>query len=414
MPFHTRTHCRSCETALGPVFVDLGVQPSANAYLNSSADIVREQCYPLLTRVCPSCFLVKVAGDVPADELFGDYAYFSSVSESWLDHARRYCEMARARFGLTAKNLIVELASNDGYLLKNFVAAGIPVLGIDPSYTVAAAAEKQGVPTLVEFFGPAVADRLAAEGRQADLIIGNNVLAHVPEPSAFVAGIAKLLKPGGTVNIEFPHLLKLIQNGEFDTIYHEHYSYLSLMTVELIFARHGLRIFDVEELPTHGGSLRIYARHANTCSESDVSVALRKVRDSEAAASLSDLATYQAFAQKTQEIRREFLTFVGQEKQKGKRICGYGAAAKGNTFLNFCGISSDDIALIADRSEHKQGKLAPGSHIPIVHPADLIAARPDYVIILPWNLRTEISHQLQEIRSWGGQFVTAIPKTTIF
>ena len=414
MPFHTRSTCRNCESALGPVFVDLGVQPSANAYLNGSDDIGKERCYPLRTRVCPSCFLVQVDCDVPAAELFGDYAYFSSVSESWLDHARRYCDMATQRFKLTDKSLVVELASNDGYLLKNFVAAGIPVLGIDPSFTVAAAAEKQSVPTLVEFFGPAVAGRLAAEGRQADLIIGNNVLAHVPEPSLFVAGIAALLKQDGTVNIEFPHLLKLIHNGEFDTIYHEHYSYLSLTTVEGIFARHGLQIFDVEELPTHGGSLRIYARHAKTGSTGNATPALIKVRADEARAGLSDLATYAAFANKAQDCRIAFREFLDRAKLEGKRICGYGAAAKGNTFLNFCGTTSGEVALIADRSEHKQGKLAPGSHIPIVHPDALIAARPDYVIILPWNLKTEISQQLQDIRSWGGQFVTAIPTTAIF
>jgi SAM-dependent methyltransferase len=320
--------------------------------------------------------------------------------------------MARRRFDLGETSLVVELASNDGYLLKNFVKMGIPVLGIDPSDTVARAAERIGVPTLVEFFGETLARKLASEGRGADLIVANNVLAHVPQLNDFVAGIAALLKPEGTATLEFPHLLKLIENVEFDTIYHEHYSYLSLMAVEHVFSRHGLRLYDAEELPTHGGSLRILATHAQRPELRD-SATLRALRAQEAAVGLSDLDTYRRFADRVEACRRSLLEFLARAQRDSKRVAAYGAAAKGNTLLNFCGITRRDIALVADRNPHKQGKLLPGTHIPVVSPQALMELRPDYVLILPWNLEREIRRQLEGIRAWGGRFLTAVPQVAV-
>jgi hypothetical protein len=355
---------------------------------------------------------VQVDYDVSPQELFGNYVYFSSYSDDWLAHAKDYCEMARRRFALGPQSLVVELASNDGYLLKNFIDMGVPVLGIDPSDTVAAAAATIGVPTLVEFFGESLARTLAGEGRQADLIIGNNVLAHVPLLNDFVAGIALLLKATGSVTIEFPHLLELIEQVEFDTIYHEHYSYISLHAIEQVFSRHGLKIYDAERLPTHGGSLRIYAAHAaRQVEESD---SLREIRAREAAAGLADLSTYRRFAQRVEECRRSLLGFIADAKREGKRVAAYGAAAKGNTLLNFCGVTRDDIALVADRNPHKQSKFLPGTHIPVVSPDALMQARPDYVLILPWNLQEEIRQQLRGIEQWGGRFVTPVPMVRIY
>jgi SAM-dependent methyltransferase len=354
---------------------------------------------------------VQVDYDVSPQELFGNYVYFSSYSDHWLQHARRYCEMARTRFGLGADSLVVELASNDGYLLKNFVNMGIPVLGIDPSDTVAAAAEKIGVPTLVEFFGLSLADELA-RGRQADLIIGNNVLAHVPLLNDFVAGISRLLKPNGHVTMEFPHLLELIEHVEFDTIYHEHYSYISLFAIEQVFSRHGLRIYDVETLATHGGSLRIFAAHSQRSDIAD-SDALIEVRALEKSAGLGELSTYMRFAQKVEECRTSLLGFLAGAKRAAKSVAAYGAAAKGNTLLNFCEVTPADITMVADRNPNKQSKLLPGTHIPVVSPEVLMLAKPDYVLILPWNLQTEIRAQLQGIEEWGGRFVTPVPVTRI-
>jgi hypothetical protein len=338
--------------------------------------------------------------------------YFSSYSEEWLAHAERYADMARRRFDLDSASLVVELASNDGYLLKNFLKMGIPVLGIDPSATVARAAEDIGVPTLVEFFGETLARKLASEGRGADLIVGNNVLAHVPKLNDFVAGIAALLKPRGTATIEFPHLLKLIEHVEFDTIYHEHYSYLSLTAVEHVFSRHGLRLYDAEELPTHGGSLRIFAAHAQ-CADLTDSVALQALRAQEAAAGLGELDTYRRFADRVQACRRSLLEFLALARREGKRVAAYGAAAKGNTLLNFCAVTPEDIPLVADLNPHKQGKLLPGTHIPVVSPQALMESRPDYILILPWNLEHEIRRQLDGVRAWGGRFVTAVPQVAV-
>jgi SAM-dependent methyltransferase len=392
---------------------DLGLQPASNAFVASLADASQEKRYPLRAKVCESCKLVQVDYDVAPQELFGNYVYFSSYSDEWLAHAKAYCEMARRRFGLGARSLVVELASNDGYLLRNFIEMGVPVLGIDPSGSVAAAAEKIGVPTLVEFFGEGLAKKLLAGGRQADLIIANNVLAHVPLLNDFVAGIALLLKDKGTVTIEFPHLLELIEHVEFDTIYHEHYSYFSLYALEQVFSRHGLRLYDAERLSTHGGSLRIYASHSKRVDLED-SPLLRELRAAESAAGLADLPTYLRFAERVENCRHSLLAFLAAAKCDGKTVAAYGAAAKGNTLLNFCGVTPADISVVADRNPHKQSKFLPGTHIPVVSPQALLEARPDYVLILPWNLQAEIREQLQLIRTWGGRFVTPVPVVHIY
>lgn len=402
------TECRACGGPLSVTMADLGLQPPSNAFLTSAADIADEKRYPLRAKVCGSCTLVQVDYDVAPEELFDKYVYFSSYSDEWLKHAKAYCEMAWRRFSLNGSSLVIELASNDGYLLKNFLDMGVPVLGIDPSDTVAAAAETVGVPTLVEFFGDAVARRLAAEGRRADLIIGNNVLAHVPVLNDFVAGIATLLKPTGSVTIEFPHLLRLIEHVEFDTIYHEHYSYISLFAIEKVFGRHGLRIYDVEELSTHGGSLRIYASHASRPDLEDTAT-LHAVRAQEVAAGLPQLDTYRRFAQRVEECRRSLLEFLAAAQRDGRRVAAYGAAAKGNTLLNFCGVTPNEISMVADRNPHKQSKLLPGTHIPVVSPEDLMRVKPDYVLILPWNFQDEIRRQLAGIAAWGGRFVIPVP-----
>jgi SAM-dependent methyltransferase len=387
---------------------DLGMQAPSNAFLSSLDDAAHEKRYPLRAVVCESCKLVQVDYDVAPEELFGNYVYFSSYSDDWLAHATAYCEMAQRRFALGADSLVVELASNDGYLLKNFLKMGIPVLGIDPSDTVAAAAEKIGVPTLVEFFGEKVAKRLAAEGRQADLIIGNNVLAHVPRLNDFIAGIAVLLKPTGTVTIEFPHLLTLIEQVAFDTIYHEHYSYISLVAIEQVLGRHGLRLYDVEQLPTHGGSLRIFAAHSSR-TDLHESAQLLKVRELESAAGLDKLDTYSRFSERVEECRRSIVAFFAAAKLAGKTVAAYGAAAKGNTLLNFCGVGPKDISMVADRNPHKQTKFLPGTHIPVVSPEAMMQSKPDYVFILPWNLQNEIRRQLAGVAAWGGRFVTPVP-----
>jgi SAM-dependent methyltransferase len=407
------TGCRACGGRLAVTMADLGLQPASNAFISSLEAVRDEKRYPLRAKVCESCKLVQLDYDVAPQELFGNYVYFSSYSDHWLAHAKDYSEMARRRFGLGSESLVVELASNDGYLLKNFVDMGVPVLGIDPSDTVAAAAEKLGVPTMVEFFGESLAKDLAGDGRRADLIIANNVLAHVPLLNDFVAGIALLLKPTGSATIEFPHLLELIEHVEFDTIYHEHYSYISLYAIEQVFSRHGLRLYDVEQLPTHGGSLRIFAAHSNRTDLED-SVLLRKLRAEESAAGLADPHTYLRFAERVEQCRRSLLAFLAEAKREGKTVAAYGAAAKGNTLLNFCGVTPADIPQVADRNPHKQSKFLPGTHIPVVSPEALLRARPDYVLILPWNLQEEIRRQLQEIKGWGGRFVTPVPVVRIY
>lgn len=408
----TVTGCRACGGRLTVTMADLGMQPASNAFIASLDSAHQEKRYPLRAMVCEACKLVQLDYDVAPEELFADYVYFSSYSDEWLRHAKEYCGMARRRFALDSASLVVELASNDGYLLKNFIDMGIPVLGIDPSDTVAAAAEKIGVPTLVKFFGEVLARELTGQGRQADLIVGNNVLAHVPDLNDFVAGVALLLKPRGTATIEFPHLLELIEHVEFDTIYHEHYSYFSLYAIEQVFGRHGLRIYDVERLPTHGGSLRIFVAHSKRTDLSDGAL-LREVRAQEKSAGLQDLSTYLRFAERVENCRRSLRAFLADAKRDGRSVAAYGAAAKGNTLLNFCAVTPADIAQVADRNPHKQSKFLPGTHIPVVSPQVLLRSRPDYVLILPWNLQEEIRHQLREIEEWGGRFVTPVPTVRI-
>jgi len=404
--------CRLCGAPLTRTLVDLGETPIANALLKPEQLDRPEPRYPLHARVCDACGLVQVEDVVPPAELFGDYVYFSSFSASWVEHARRYAEAAAKRFGLGPSSLVVEIASNDGYLLKHFVAMGIPVLGIEPAENVAEAARAAGVPTEARFFGTATARDLVARGRQADLIAANNVLAHVPDLNDFVQGFAILLKPSGTLTIEFPHLLNLIEQVQFDTIYHEHYSYFSLLTAERALARHGLGVFDAEELPTHGGSLRIYAAHEGTLPEA--TARLKALRAREAAAGIATPALYEGMAPKVERICTDLVEFLESAKADGKRVAAYGAAAKGNTLLNRAGIGTDLIAFIADRNVHKQGRFAPGSRLPIAGPERIDAEQPDYVLILPWNLRQEIAAELARIRGWGGQFVVPVPALEVF
>ena len=409
---NTATLCRFCAAPLNQTFADLGTMPLANSYLASLDEVAREQAYPLHARVCGSCRLVQVDNVVPPDAIFSDYAYFSSYAASWVAHARAYAEMARARFALTPQSRVIEVASNDGYLLQHFVAADIPVLGVEPATNVAAAAEAIGVPTRVAFFGRETAKALRAEGCAADLLIGNNVLAHVPDLNDFVAGLATLLKPDGVLTMEFPHLLRLIAEVQFDTIYHEHFSYFSLLTVEQVFATHGLRLFDVEELPTHGGSLRIFACHANQARYA-AGTDLDKVRRDESVAGLDGDAVYAGFQNRVASVREGLRGFLASARSDGKRLAAYGAAAKGNTLLNFCGLGPDDLPYVVDISPHKQGRYLPGSHIPVRPVEYLREDRPNYVLILPWNLRAEIVADHGYIGDWGGRFVVAVPEIEV-
>jgi SAM-dependent methyltransferase len=404
----TSGHCRFCGTTLRTTFVDLGMSPLANGYLTAAQLHEMEPFYPLHVYVCERCLLVQLEEFASPAQIFGDYAYFASYSDTWLRHAERYCKRMMARFGLDAQSQVVEIASNDGYLLQYFVAGGIPVLGIEPAANVARVATEHGIPTRVEFFGEDLARRMAVEGMQADLVVANNVLAHVPELNDFVRGLKLLLKPQGAISLEFPHLLRLMADNQFDTIYHEHFSYFSFTTVEKIFAAHGLRLFDVEELPTHGGSLRIYASHAEDASKA-VSSRVMDLRATEEAAGLLCLASYQSYAERVEETKRKLLAFLIAAKCDGKSIVGYGAPAKGNTLLNYCGIRVDFIDYTVDRSPHKQGHFLPGTHIPIYHPDQIKETQPDYLLILPWNLADEITAQMEYIRDWGGQFVVPIP-----
>jgi SAM-dependent methyltransferase len=407
--------CRFCGASLSHVFVDLGVSPLANSYL-AAADLAKpERFYPLCVYVCARCFLVQLPEAERPEEIFSDYAYFSSVSESWLAHARDYAHAMIDRFGLGPERRVVEIASNDGYLLRWFKERDIPVLGIEPAANVAQAAANAGIETLVEFFGEALARRLAVSGRRADLLVGNNVLAHVPDLNDFVAGLAVLLAPHGVLTLEFPHLLRLMEETQFDTIYHEHYSYFSLTTAEKVFAAHGLTLFDVEEIPTHGGSLRVYARQVSAPADAGKPVGERvgELRAREARAGLAGLAAYRDFGERVSRVKRRLLRFLIDAKDDGKSVVGYGAPAKGNTLLNYCGVRSDLLAYTVDLSPHKQGKFLPGTRIPILAPKELAATRPDYVLILPWNLRDEIVAQRGEVRGWGGRFVVPIPEVEI-
>ncbi len=404
--------CRFCGAPLTQTVVDLGMSPLANAYLEPGQLARGETFYPLHARVCEDCFLVQLERFEQPEVIFGDYAYFSSYSDSWLKHAEEYVRMATRRFGLREESLVVELASNDGYLLQYFVEERIPVLGVEPAANVAAAAEEKGIPTRVRFFGEAMARDLAEEGLHADLIIGNNVLAHVPELNDFVTGMKHLLKPRGVITMEFPHLVRLIEGNQFDTIYHEHFSYYSFLTVERIFAAHGLTLFDVDELPTHGGSLRIYGRHEEDDSR-PVEERVRALRARELDGGYDTLAPYVAFGERVYETKRKLLSFLVGAKNEGKSVVGYGAAAKGNTLLNYCGVRTDFLDYVVDRSPHKQDRYLPGTRIPIVAPERIDETRPDYVLILPWNLKDEIIGQMEHIRDWGGKFVVPIPEVRV-
>jgi SAM-dependent methyltransferase len=404
--------CRHCQKELTRVFLDLGHAPPSNAYLSEDSLRAPEATFPLKLYVCDNCWLVQTEDYTKADELFsGDYAYFSSTSPGWLLHAKNYCEKIARLLHLTSESFVVEVASNDGYLLKNFVAAGIPCLGIEPTRSTADAAESIGVPVLREFFGVTTATVLARSGKRADLICGNNVYAHVPDINDFTEGLRIALKPGGTINLEFPHLKNLIEHNQFDTVYHEHFSYLSLTTVIRIFEHAGLRIFDVEQLPTHGGSLRIYGCHGND--RRATTAAVTALVAEEKAFGLQDIATYQGFQKRADKVKNDFLMFLIEQKNAGKSVAAYGAAAKGNTLMNYAGMKHDLISYVCDAAPSKQNKFMPGSHIPIYAPAELARRKPDWVVILPWNIATEVMQQHDQVRSWGGQFVVAVPEVKI-
>jgi hypothetical protein len=404
--------CRHCGTPLEHTFLDLGFAPPSNAYLKV-ADLAKpEKYYPLKVKVCAHCWLVQTEDYAQADELFSaEYAYFSSTSTGWLDHAARYAAQMMAQLQLTASSLVMEVASNDGYLLKNFVAAGIPCLGIEPTASTADAAEALGIPVLREFFGEALGDRLAARGQQADLIAGNNVYAHVPDINDFTRGLTTALKPGGTVTLEFPHLLQLLKQTQFDTVYHEHFSYLSLTTVERIFRTAGLRVWNVDRLPTHGGSLRVYGCHAADVRTSTSAVAA--LLHEEQMEGLQDLATYQSFQARADEVKNGLLAFLIEQRRLNKTVAAYGAAAKGNTLLNYGGVKPDLLPFVCDAAAAKQGKFMPGSHIPILPPSALRERRPDYVVILPWNIAAEVRAQNADLIALGTRFVTAVPQLEV-
>jgi SAM-dependent methyltransferase len=404
--------CRFCGSALND-FVDLGMSPLCESFLSAEQINAMEPFYPLHVHVCGECFLAQVQEYVAPADIFREYAYFSGYSDAWLEHARRYVAMIVERLRLSPESRIVELASNDGYLLQYFVQRGFSVLGIDPAENVAKAAEARGVPTLTRFFGRETARALAADGVEADLIIGNNVLAQVPDINDFVSGIPVVLQPRGTLTLEFPHLLRLMQENQFDTIYHEHFSYFSLTTAERILAAHGLRVYDVEELWTHGGSLRLYACHAGNAAQPTLP-SVGALVDRERAAGLRDLAAYAAFAEQVKETKRKLLDFLSAAKRAGKTVVGYGAPGKGNTLLNYCGIRTDFLDYTVDRNPYKHGKFLPGTHIPILPPERIAETRPDYLLILPWNLKDEIIDQMAFIREWGGRFVVPIPEVTVY
>lgn len=402
-------NCRHCSSPLEHLFLDLGFAPPSNAYLTAEDLAKPEKYYPLRVLLCDQCWLVQTEDYADAGELFdSNYAYFSSTSTSWLEHAKNYSEMITARLGLGPSSQVIEVASNDGYLLKNFLATGIPCLGIEPTASTAAAAEAIGIPVLRDFFGERLGKELAADGRQADLIIGNNVFAHVPDINDFTRGLKAALKPGGTITLEFPHLLRLIAENQFDTIYHEHFSYLSLQAVTRIFKHAGLKVWDVEELPTHGGSLRVYACHAADDRQLEPSVG--RILAEEKSSGLLTLETYRAFQSRAEKVKDDFLTFLLEQKRAGKKVAAYGAAAKGNTFLNFAGIKPDLLPFVCDAAPAKQGKFLPGSHIPIRSPEVLENASLDFLVILPWNIADEVMGYQRTLRENGTQFVTCVPE----
>lgn len=402
-------NCRHCAATLKHTFIDLGFAPPSNAYLTNEDLQKPEKYYPLKVKVCDQCWLVQTEDYAQADELFSpDYAYFSSTSSSWLAHAKQYSEQVINELRLGANSLVIEVASNDGYLLRNFVAAGIPCMGIEPTASTALHAERLGIPVLREFFGEALGQQLAQQGKQADLIAGNNVYAHVPDINDFTKGLKAALKPGGTTTLEFPHLLSLIEHTQFDTIYHEHFSYLSLYTVNRIFQKAGLRLWRVEKLPTHGGSLRVYGCHNEDPRENQPS--LTSVLEEEVTQGLQRLETYLNFQPRADKVKNDLLAFLLEQKRAGKKVAAYGAAAKGNTLLNYAGVKPDLLPFVCDAALAKQGKFMPGSHIPILPPETLADRKPDYVLVLPWNLRSELQQQLHYISAWHGCLVTAVPE----
>ena len=405
-------NCRHCSTPLRNTFVDLGFAPPSNAYLCKDDLSKPEKYYPLKVMVCDNCWLVQTEDYAQVDELFNaDYAYFSSTSTGWLSHASQYVDLMKAQLQLSQDSLVIEIASNDGYLLKNFVAAEIPCLGIEPTDSTAAVAEALGIPVVRQFFGQALAKQLVADGKRADLIAGNNVYAHVPDIDDFTAGMRTILKSGGTITLEFPHLLNLIQHNQFDTIYHEHFSYLSLSAVTQIFAEQGLRIYNVEQLPTHGGSLRIYGCHQND--DKSTSDSVLKLLQLEHENGLRTVDTYLNFQHEADRIKNDLLQFLIKKKAAGKTVVGYGAAAKGNTLLNYAGVKPDLLPFVCDAAQAKQAKFMPGSHIPILPPKALQEHKPDYVLILPWNIVPEVKNQLDFIHEWNGKFVVAVPELLV-
>jgi hypothetical protein len=412
MTLTKQASCRFCGTKLEQTFVDLGMSPLCESFLPSEHLNQMEPFYPLHVQVCGSCFLVQLEAYVTPEHIFSDYAYFSSYSDSWLAHAKRYTDLMVERFGIGAKSFVVELASNDGYLLQYFVEKKVPVLGIEPAANVAEVAIKKGVPTVVEFFGRESARELAASGKKADLLLGNNVLAQVPDLNDFVAGMKLLLAPAGVITMEFPHLQRLMTENQFDTIYHEHFSYFSFVTAEKIFAAHGLTLFDVEELSTHGGSLRIYGRHKEDSSK-PVTERVNELRKREVDAGYLRLDTYSRFAEQVKETKRKLLEFLIQAKRNGKKIAGYGAPGKGNTLLNYCAIRTDFLDYTVDRNPYKHGRFLPGTHVPIYSPDRIRETKPDFLLILPWNLKDEIIKQNAFIREWGGKFVVPIPEVQV-
>ena len=403
--------CRFCSAPLRHTFVDLGMSPLCESYVPPEQLGTMEPFYPLHARVCEQCLLVQLEELVAPEEIFTEYAYFSSYSDSWVAHARDYVASVVERFGLGDDSQVVELASNDGYLLQHMVERGIPALGVEPAANVAEAARERGIETVVEFFGRELASRLVAEGREADLLIANNVFAHVPDLNDFAAGMRQLLAPKGVITIEFPHLARLIDENQFDTIYHEHFSYFSFLTARTVLAAHGLEVFDVEELATHGGSLRVYAQRAGA--GRPVCAAVSELAERERGLELDRLEGHSAFAERVAETKWRLLEFLIDCRRDGKRVAGYGAPGKGNTLLNYCGIRTDLLEFTVDRNPYKQGKFLPGTRIPIHHPEALEQARPDFIVILPWNLTDEIMVQLAHARDWGGRFVVPIPEVKV-
>jgi SAM-dependent methyltransferase len=404
--------CRFCDTPLHFTFVDLGMSPLCQTVIREEQTNAMEPFYPLHAYVCDECYLVQLEEYVAPADIFTEYAYFSAYSDSWLAHASGYVDMISERLGLDEQSSVVELASNDGYLLQYFVKRGIPALGIEPAANVAKAAEERGVKTVVDFFGADLARKLVSQGKSANLILGNNVLAQVPDINSFVEGIKILLAPRGVVTIEFPHLLQLMDQNQFDTIYHEHFSYFSFATTARIFAAHCMTLFDVEELPTHGGSLRIYGRHADDESK-PITARAKELLKREAAAGLGDLDAYRQFREQVEAIKRDLLEFLVEKRRAGKSIVGYGAPGKGNTLLNYCGIRTDFLEYTVDRNPYKQGTYLPGTHIPIHKPERIAETKPDYILILPWNLKDEIAAQLAYTAEWGAQLVVPIPRVQV-